>query len=94
MNKVELIFMNKAIIKGGIMLLSKNDAIQFVMECQKEDIDILGVDSFKTIGDKIQPSLDNSIDFSKANELANYDKAIDFIKNRSEEFYFEITCDD
>jgi len=94
MNTVELLFKDKAIIRGGLMLFSKNDAVKFVRECQKEKIKILGIDSFKIIGEKIQPSLENSVDFSKTNETANYDGAVDFIKSRSEEFYFEITSDD
>jgi hypothetical protein len=94
MNSVELLFKNKAIVRGGLLLFSKNDAVQFVWECQKENIKILGIDSFKIIADKIQPSLENSCDFSKTNETKNYDKAVDFITKRSDEFYFEITSDD
>jgi hypothetical protein len=94
MNKVELLFVNKAIIRGRIMLFSKKDAILFVKECQKGLIQVLGVDSFTIVGEKIQPSLENSVDFSKANEKGNYDEVIGFIKNRSDEFYFEIICND
>lgn len=93
MNKAELLFKDKAVIKGGLMLFSKDDAVQLVLGCKKENIKILGIDSFRIVGDKIQPSLEDSIDLSKINETENYAKAADFIENRSDEFYFEITSD-
>jgi hypothetical protein len=92
MNNVELQFRDKALIKGGLMLFSKDDAVQFVKECRNGNLRILGVDGFKIIGEKIQPSLDNSIDLSSNN--SNYDKAVEFIKTREDGFYFEITTDD
>lgn len=93
MNDVELLFKDRALIKGGLMLFSKNDAVQFIRECHKQKIKILGIDSFRLIGDKIQPSLENSIDFSVTNETTNYEKAENFIDATSDEFYFEITND-
>jgi hypothetical protein len=94
MNNAELLFKDKAIIKGGLMLFTKADAVQFLKECQKQNIKILGIDSFKIIGEQIQPSMDNSIDFSTTGEAGNFSKAEEFIITRSDEFYFEITSDD
>lgn len=76
------------------MLLPKEDAIQFVSECEKRNIRILGVDSFRVFGDKIQPSLEDSIDFSMTNETTEYRKAQSFIRSRSDGFLFEITHTD
>jgi hypothetical protein len=94
MNNVELIFKDKAIIRGGLMLFTKNDALQFLKECQKQNLKILGIDSFILLGEKIQPSMENSIDFSKTYKTDNFETAEEFIRTRSDDFYFEITCDD
>lgn len=94
MNKVELLFKDKAILKGGMMFLPKNVAIQFVHECKNQGVKILGVDGFYLFGDAVQPSLDHSIDFSITNETTDYKKAEQFIMVRSDELYFEITTDD
>lgn len=91
MNIVEIIFKGRAINKGGLMLFSKSDAMDFVKQCQKAQIKILGIDSFSLIGEKIQPSLANSVDYSDSDVI--YDEILDFIKDQDEKFLFEIVCE-
>lgn len=84
---------NKATIRKGIMLFSKEDAMEFVKLCRIEMIDILGIDCFLLGENWIQPNMENSIDFSnKPFSIGRYDKAIEFIKTRDDKFYFEIVC--
>jgi hypothetical protein len=93
MNKVELLFKDRSIIRNGIMLFTKSNAIDFINECRSNKILILGIDSFLLGGDWIQPSLENSIDYSNGKNIFNlYDNAISFIQGRDNSFYFEITC--
>lgn len=93
MNKVEKMFLSKAINRGGIYLYSKGNALQFVEECKRQDMAVLGIDSFYLTDSTIQPSLDNSIDFStRSFEKRIFDEAIQFLKQRGDDLYFEIVC--
>jgi hypothetical protein len=93
MNKVEQRFLIRAIKRGGIYMFSKSDAIEFVNECKKENIAILGIDAFLLRVNSTQPSMNNSIDYSMQpyNEDI-YRIAIDFLAARDEQFYFDIVC--
>lgn len=93
MNKVEKLFLNNAINRGGIYLYSKENALKFVEECKRQDLAILGIDSFYLTDSTIQPSMDNSIDFSRRSfEKGFFDEAIQFLKQRGDNLYFEIVC--
>jgi hypothetical protein len=94
MNRVESLFKDRAILKGGMMFLPRDVAIQFVHECKNLGLKILGIDGFYLFGDAVQPSLDHSIDFSIINETTNYDKAEQFIMIGPDNVFFEITTDD
>ena len=94
MNKAEQKFMDKGIFRGGLMLFSKQDAINFIKECKAEKIPVLGIDGFYIEEYKTQPSLENSIDFSNSPwDTHVYDKAIDFLKDQEERMFFEIVTD-
>ena len=91
MNKVEQMFMGKALNRSGIMRYSKHDAIDFIKECNKNGIGLLGLDGFFISGTTTQPSLNDSIDFSANQYFQNvYDEAMEFIKSRKGNLYFEI----
>lgn len=96
MNKVEKEFKSKAIIRGGLFLFSKKNAILFIEACQKKKIGILGIDGFILKEDKIQPSMENSIDFSSCYSLEEkvYSQSINFLNLMDEELFFEIVCSD
>jgi hypothetical protein len=94
MNKVEQKFKQKAIERGGLFLYSKKNAMEFVNECRHERIHLLGVDGFSLTENSTQPSINDSIDFSSSffrGEM--YEKAIDFLEQRSDALFFEIICE-
>ncbi len=98
MNKVELRFQDKSISRGNDLVYPKSTAIEFIKECQKENIQILGVDAFIIKENFHQPSLDNSIDFTlspykNASKMNTWEIAIGFLNERNNEFFFEIVCD-
>jgi hypothetical protein len=95
MNQIEISFKDKIIQRGGVALLSKVDTIQFIKECSEESIGILGIDGFLLFGDRIQPSLENSIDFtvSYAKKDNIYEQALNFVKSINDKYYFEIVCE-
>ena len=93
MNKVEKAFLGKAINRAGIYLYSKRNALDFLEECKKQDVPVLGIDSFYLTESTIQPSMDNSVDFStRSFEKKILDEAIQFLKQRGDDLYFEIVC--
>jgi hypothetical protein len=98
MNEVEKYFKNKAIIRGEILLFSKENAMSFVAACQKNNIEILGIDGFFLIEDKIQPCMENSIDFSsseyKKESGSIYSESVRFLNEKGENLFFEIVCSD
>lgn len=94
MNIVEVLFSDRAINRGGILLLSKKDALDFIKQCKYHKIVILGIDGFFISESCTQPSLEDSIDYSSA--LFNndtYEKALEFINKRDANLYFEIICE-
>ena len=94
MNKVEKIFMDKAVNRSGIILYSKKNALEFIKECSKNHIRLLGIDGFFITDKTTQPSLEDSKDFSTGTHSQNvYDEAIEFLKNREDDLYFEIVCE-
>ncbi len=84
--------------RGGIMFLSKENALRFVEECKRMKIEILGIDGFFLTDTTTQPSMENSVDFSsfyyssKTNNL--YKDAANFIGERDSDIYFEIVTGD
>ena len=97
MNKIERNFLDtgKAKERNGIILFSKTDALDFIRQCEKDSIDILGIDGFYLKGDNIQPSSENSIDFSSGNSKTVtdvYNQSLDFISKRENELFYEIIC--
>ncbi len=97
MNKIELIFKDRiAIDRGTYFLFTKNDSIDFINECRIKSVTILGIDGFYKIDkNTIQPSLENSIDFSNLSQSINkYNAALEFITTREDKLYFEIICVD
>jgi hypothetical protein len=95
MNKVELLFKDKDIPRVGTTVFKKQVAIEFINECNKHNIDILGIDALLIAGNTTQPSLENSIDFSVTpRSYDNWDAAIKFLNERSDIYYFEIVCAD
>ena len=102
MNKVEILFKDKGINIGTdlhpIYVYTKKNALQFIEECRKESINILGIDGFYIGKDYIRPSMENSIDYStESSQKLNLDvhlESVKFLNAQSNELFFEIVCDD
>lgn len=94
MNEVESLFLDKAIERAGLFLYRKNDALNFIEECKRRKIVILGFDGFKIAPDYTQPSMSDSIDISlKPFNENSYEVLLDFIKERNDDLFFEIVCE-
>jgi hypothetical protein len=64
-NDIEARFRPKGTICRGILLLPAVVALEFIDECKKENISLLGFDGFRIIdGEQIQPYLEHSLDLS------------------------------
>ena len=98
MNRIEKLLEDKAINRSGILLFSKENALLFIEACKESKIQILGIDAFYLWGEYIQPSLENSIDFSSSEYMQKekniYSEAINFLKEKSENLFFVIVCTD
>ena len=96
MNIIEESFKEKAIIRNNMMLLSKENALAFIQACKGHNITILGIDGFYLYDDKIQPSMENSVDFTSSNyKLKGKDifaDSNDFLISKDTNLFFEITC--
>jgi hypothetical protein len=87
LNRIEQRFADRFLKYGGVLLLSKDDALQMVIACQAEGVRILGIDGFYLRGDTLQPSLEDSVDFSSTEQQASYldssfSNPVDFLRTR------------
>jgi len=101
MNKIEEEFISRGavIMKSNDkwFVMSKQTSLEFINACEKEKIQILGIDGFYLHENGgIEPSMANSIDFSSSHkEGANsYDDAIRFIQKREDNLYYEVICEE
>jgi len=98
MNNIEKKYENVAVVRGGVFLLDKVNAMAFIADCEIEAVAILGIDGFYLTEESTQPSMEDSIDFSSSNllsmEVNKFDYAIRFVKSRNDNMYFEIVCAD
>jgi hypothetical protein len=96
MNIVENSFKEKAIIRNGMMLFSKENSLDFVKACESHNIKVLGIDGFYLYDDKIQPSMENSVDFTSAYYKIKgkniFADAQEFLISKDTNLFFEITC--
>ncbi len=92
MNKIENLFKDRGVQRGGIHLYSKYDALNFVEECYKQSVYILGIDGFYITEDITEPSIENSIDFTilplKREDI--FEMAKKFLDKREDSLFFEI----
>lgn len=92
LSEIEKKFKEKFTICNGIILLKREDAIDFIDACEDNKVNILGIDGFFLQGKSIQPSLENSVDFTSITQSSNdvYDKARKFIMKSLPSLYFEV----
>jgi len=82
---------------SNIILLSKDEAIEYIEKCRENNIDILGFDVFLVYEDeRIQPFLEYSKDYSDSyhnNRSRNWDIAINDINEANKinnKFVYEV----
>ena len=93
MNKVEVLFLDRAIKRAGVLLFSKKDTLDFIEQCEYYKIVILGIDGFFISKYKTLPSMEDSIDYSSSLLSDDiYKKAIEFVNERNDSLHFEIIC--
>ena len=91
-NNIEKKFKSKGIVRGGILLVPINHALEMILEAEKEGVNILGIDGFFIKDDVTEPSMDNSVQFDE--ESSNHADAKKFLENkRSKGLLFEIVFD-
>ena len=79
----------RAVHRFGIDLYSAEDAMLLIKFCQQASIPVLGIDAFKIREEKIQPSMENSIDLSSKENA--HDIAIQFLTDRYNlDFMYEV----
>lgn len=85
-------FSDVAITHLNLRMYYPKDALLLINRCRAVNKRILGLDAFIVDGEKIQPSLENSIDFSIQKSMNGFwDEAEEFIKQYlNREFVFEI----
>lgn len=96
LNKIEKLFEKKALNRYGLFLLKANEAIEFIDECEKQGVSILGIDVFQIIGDNIQPLMDLGIDFTNCeyeySRSDRYKVGLNKIKT-GDNIYYEIVIE-
>ncbi len=93
MNPIIEKFRDKAIERSGLFLFSGTDALRVIEEARLRHLAILGIDGIFIIGNKTQPSLEDSVDFTLGSDrdVDIHDAAIDFVKRHENlGLYFEI----
>lgn len=94
MNEVERLFLDKAEMRGWILLFSKQDTLDFIEQCRKFKIGILGIDGFFLTATSTQPSMEHSVDYSLLDkEYYDYDRALKFVAEKDDHLFFEIVCE-
>lgn len=91
---IESQFRERAVLRGGLLFLTKSDALAFVSACMRAGVSILGIDGFRISADSTQPLLEHSVDFSME-PAACHQQAIQFLREQPDTgLYFEIVCED
>jgi len=94
MNEVELMLKDRTIQRGGVTLFKKIDALGFIETCATKNLKVLGIDAFLLLGEAIQPSMENSIDFTTSSFKGNpIQSARDHLTRSDDNLYFEIVCE-
>lgn len=98
-NIVEQLFSVKSVVQSQILILKPQDAIAFIDECEKLHYQIFGMDAFFIREEGIQPSSEDSLDFTagyepKVEPKDRYEFCRKFIAEKeSKGLCFEIVCE-
>jgi len=83
--------------RGGILMLTADEACRMIARAEEEKIRVLGIDAFVLTKTSTQPVMEHSIDYSVCDFVADSDwrVATTFIKDRaSRGFHFEVVLGD
>jgi hypothetical protein len=97
MTRVQDEFRKLGEIRGGVLMLSPENAVKMVQRCRKRQIRILGIDGFLLSNRATRPVMEESIDLSRwQNDAPScWDLAKNFLEQRkSTELHFEVVLDE
>lgn len=92
---LELEFAQRSIERHGLKLLRPADAAAYVARFREHGIEVLGIDGFRIDGDRIQPLMDHSADFSLSSARGgHHEEAADFLASRLDSgIWFEVVVE-
>ena len=96
--ELELEFAKRGMRRGGIFVLSPQDALDFVFRCRQEGLRIAGIDGFRITSKTTQPFTEHSVDFSIGSNflgsMNTWDEAEAFLRARlGLDLFFEIVTE-
>jgi hypothetical protein len=91
-NKVELEFLQRANVRGKLLLFCVDNALAFIQRCWELNCQILGVDAFEIVRNSTRPIMAASIELTgSVNERCERARA-HVHAHSSEDLLFEIVC--
>ena len=91
LDEIKTLFKNESVVKGNIWLYSIDISKSIIQYCKLHNIYVYGVDAFRLIKDRIQPSLENSMWLTSGDK---WDELLLFLEKKgSIGFYYEIWYD-
>jgi hypothetical protein len=93
MDRVKNAFGNIAIKRDLMHFYSHQNIINIIDFCEKRKIRILGIDGFFLTPTTLQPSQDNSIDFSHLKDLC-INESREFMARMPQNIFYEIVTED
>ena len=90
-NEIKTLLANKAINRNRLQLLRYNDALEMIKICEKNHIEVLGIDAFVLLeGGFIRPCMENSVDFSSPFHPSKMSAHDFMISHKNDDMVFEI----
>jgi hypothetical protein len=92
---VEREFVSRGLIRGGILFLRVDEAIEMVKRCREVKVQVIGIDAFILTDRTTQPVMEQSIDLSVPYPKPDScDRAEKFLrKHIDQDFFFEVVVD-
>jgi hypothetical protein len=92
--KTEKLFLMSGRQIGSVFVLPPEAAIQMIQYCLSNGIDVLGIEGFRVIEDRIQPQQEHSCDFDEDVSQRN-EQLTQFLTRRLEtDLWFEVVTNE
>ena len=92
--RTEKLFLNRGRQIGSVFVLPPDTAIQMTQYCLLSGIDVLGVEGFRIIGDRIQPQQEHSCDFDE-DVPQRHEQTVQFLTQRlGTDLWFEVVTNE